>query len=147
MTNPCSSSKEASSGDAAAHAQLSDLEMVRLCAEAMQLRVDSESGNCALWCIERVSAAGHDEGVDRPFLYCPLHNDAQAMALVKRFRPNFTWMHDGAVGVTVTFENPAEFTFHDYYAENADLNRAIVECVAKMQRQVRTRPQENVEAK
>jgi len=57
--------------------------------------------------------------------YDPLHDDAQAMALVKKLRLSVEYQ-----GV------PSGFNWHVMSAmvsSSADLNRAIVECVAKMQ--------------
>lgn len=99
---------------------MTDLEMTKLCAEAMELEyvlVDKNKPRHTL----RV------RGMD----YWPLENDAQAMALVKMF--------------PMTIEHPA---IHDGYWQvesieifkggfcpcvyDKDLNRAIVECVANM---------------
>jgi hypothetical protein len=85
---------------------MTDLEMTRLCAEAMFDRLAWEQ---------------------RLFDYDPLHDDAQAMALMKRFdvlrsSPTtvYTFAHCDEDGTP-------------YYHSNDDLNRAIVECVAKIQ--------------
>jgi len=69
-----------------------------------------------------------DENATRE-LYDPLTDDAQAMALVKRFwlEPRYNEHRDV----------PAWMVTPSYKAEpcviSTDLNRAIVECVAKMQ--------------
>ena len=80
---------------------MTDLEITLLCAEAM----------------------GYKPG--EHYHWRPLHDDAQAMALVKKFRLNIhahdeqwkveEWGDDGAMALHET------------------LNRAICECVAKMQ--------------
>lgn len=89
---------------------MTDLEMTRLCADAMGL-IGSPGGYGLIGFME-----------NHP--YRPLTDDAQCMALVKKFML--------AIG------NNADLTFVVYgkdfaESENPDLNRAIVECVAKMQ--------------
>lgn len=88
---------------------MTDLEMTRLCAEAMGLQhfVDHEG----VWLRMEVK-------------YDPLHNDAQAMALVKKFRLVIDRTDDGRWMLPSV--SPGDVV-------NADLNRAICECVAKMQ--------------
>ena len=80
---------------------MTDLEMTRLCAEAMPE-----------W---------HPDSAD------PLHDDAQAMALVKKFHLYIDGLltHDWTVALT-----RGAFS---YEALHKDLNRAIVEVIAKMQ--------------
>ena len=80
---------------------MTDLEMTKLCAEAM-------------------GPSGRDERT-----YDPLHDDAQAMALVKKFQINIAWYE-------VNMPRPT-FEPTVYMWRKKDLNRAIVECVAKMQ--------------
>ena len=58
----------------------------------------------------------------------PLHDDAQAMALVKKFR--LTIGHCGSLYVVEWWGSGTESP--EVWAENNDLNRAIVECVAKI---------------
>jgi hypothetical protein len=89
---------------------LTDLEMTRLCADA--LGIDRALAYCDGYC--------------RPGTFDPLHHDAHAMALVKRFdleiRPPYTQANmDWSVRHFKT------------RSRNLDLNRAIVECVASMQ--------------
>ena len=63
--------------------------------------------------------------------YDPLHDDAQAMALVKRFELDQRRIINGnskAWVVMLSDTVPARSS-----AYNTDLNRAICECVAKMQ--------------
>ena len=79
---------------------MNDLEITRLCAEAIKL--------------ERFTA------------YTPLTNDKQAMMLVKKFHIALGW------------NNPGWGAFRQdtkQWVTDADLNRAICECVAKMQTQ------------
>ena len=56
---------------------------------------------------------------------CALHDDAQAMALVKRHKLSMYWDHEDGVWCVAP-----GLTGHDI--SNTDLNRAIVECVAKV---------------
>lgn len=89
---------------------MTDLEITKLCAEAM-----GWTGRIAV----------HEYG-DHFGVFMPLHDDAQAMALVKKFgltlygpRRDSDWR----VGTPATTA-----------IENKDLNRAICECVAKMEK-------------
>jgi hypothetical protein len=103
--------------------KMSDLELTKLCAEAMGWTFVPD-GNLP----NRGWKAAHyvQEGalVEWSFKYDPLHDDDQAMALVKKFRistypeVDFWWAHVEMQG--------------DHTAGQT-LNRAIVECVAKMQ--------------
>ena len=86
---------------------MTDLKMIIACAEAMGKPPHEP---LAIW---------EGEGI-----YNPLKNDEQAMALVKRFILSVSREHHGdRWGVGKPW--PEAF--------NADLNRAIVECVSKMQ--------------
>ncbi len=95
--------------------KLTDLKMTKLCAEAMGIALTTDH---------------HDEcwfhwPAHSPMIspYDPLHDDAQEMALVKRF-----WI------AVYRYQSDGWCAEHrGTYADNRDLNRAIVECVAKMQ--------------
>lgn len=100
---------------------MTDLEITKLCAEAMGLKgvhiSHDKFGDARVLYVP----SGND-GVR----YNPLHDDAQAMALVKKLRlsviaaPMAGWIvHNG---------EDATFT----KSVGTDLNRAICECVAKM---------------
>jgi hypothetical protein len=90
---------------------MTDLEMTRLCAEAFGHSTPHEVNGKMLLANSTV--------------YAPLHDDAQAMALVKKLKLSISREHHGdRWGVGVPWPE----------AMNADLNRAIVECVAKMQK-------------
>jgi hypothetical protein len=94
---------------------MTDLEITRLCAEAMgfEYRVQEKSAHYS----EGVYSTKYGEDVYR---YKPLHDDAQAMALVKRYPVEaFPAIHDYA---------DAHLLGKPY-----DLNRAICECVARLQ--------------
>lgn len=107
---------------------MTDLEMTKLCAEAMGLEPYREHGiaqNSSPWSIfivDKTQGRGYSH-------YDPLHEDEQAMALVKKFqlqiqppwaRANRDWRVGDKDNVLSDPHSP-------------DLNRAIVECVAKMQ--------------
>ena len=100
---------------------MTDLEMTRLCAEAMGWKTKVVSGvpYDTVYRLKEQSPKGEWNE------WNPLHDDAQAMALVKKCKLTIQREHHGdrwAVG------NPHP------EAMNLDLNRAIVECVAKMQK-------------
>jgi hypothetical protein len=62
----------------------------------------------------------------RSKIYCPLFSDEQAMGLVKKFNVAILKMADGNWGVSIGLRP-------EIAARSHSLNRAIVECVAKMQ--------------
>jgi hypothetical protein len=86
--------------------KMTDAEIVRKCAEAMFDALEWEQ---------------------RLFAYDPLHDDAQAMALVKRFK---LWImpHYEGLAWLVSDANDTD----KYQSSSDDLNRAICECVAKL---------------
>ena len=108
---------------------MTDLEMTRLCAEAIGKQWNADQTDYIrtlesralgpAWCV-----------------YDPLHDDAQAMALVRKFRliivPRVSddgWNVGPAIG---------QLDMSNDVSSNG-LNRAIVECVAKMQQAKVTR--------
>ena len=95
---------------------MTDLEMTRLCAEAMYGDRFLEFGGKILLPNMRSESNGYD----------PLNNNAQAMALVKRFGMEMSRAQTGEWFVR-------HFLCGSEAIINTDLNRAIVECVAKMQ--------------
>jgi hypothetical protein len=96
---------------------MTDLEITKLCAEAMGIETFTSQG--LIW--YHVSFA-----VSTP--YIPLQDDAQAMALVKRFR--LTIIQGPPKPATATWHVELHSNCDSW---NSDLNRAICECVAKMQ--------------
>lgn len=99
---------------------MDDLTITKLCAEAMGWKLEefSRGFRCRdednyIVCIIGKSSV--------PENYDPLHDDAQAMALVKQFPIQCI----GAMWEAVKSHNPTTQRF--------DLNRAICECVAKVQ--------------
>ena len=99
---------------------MTDLEITRLCAQAMGYDFVASEKHV------RTRATGSLLPYDR--YYDPLHDDAQAMALVKKFQLSVYWIADSEGGWSAAWD----FGPH-VYADNSDINRAICECVAKMQ--------------
>ena len=96
---------------------MTDLEATRLCAEAMQYTVTVEQLRG-----RNTSPTVRTNGL----IYDPLHDDAQAMALVKRFHLQVEFLQGlWAVSPEKQF---------DPEVMNESLNAAIVFCVAAMQR-------------
>ena len=88
---------------------MTDLEITRLCAEAMEI-------------IDAYPMYGGNP-------YDPFHDDAQAMALVKKFLLSI----DPAQPIGWHVAKQETKFFDAAYAHEDDLNHAICECVAKMQ--------------
>ncbi len=111
---------------------LSDLEMTRLCAEAMGLT--HEWDDKAVW----LKVDNFSQGCEAQFThkrghffhwilrYEPLTNDAQAMALVKKMELLVSPCDEPGQPWWIATAADAQGLGHD-------LNRAIVECVAKLQ--------------
>ena len=110
---------------------MTDLELTKACAEAMGLRVQLIAepkfhfADCPYYCIPTPTEAPNPK-------YDPLHDDTQAMALVKKFH-----LHIGYNDINKSWyvaETLAWWkAFLDKSVFNTDLNHAIVECVAKLQ--------------
>ena len=99
--------------------ELSDLEITKRCAEAMELISDG------------VDSSGSPSSIKvRPNCknYDPLHDDAQAMALVKEFEIDLIYGR----GTWLATVGKKTGKSADGQADLPDLNRAICECVAKM---------------
>lgn len=100
---------------------MTDLELTKACAEAMGYKPEGSIGD-----LLRVS---HEF---RNFVWRPLRDDAQAMALVKRF--GFDIQCATAVGgnwwTCISFKKQAPHI----EAEGLDLNRTICECAAKLKK-------------
>jgi hypothetical protein len=97
---------------------MTDLEMTKLCAEAMGF--PCFKNDLGRWVEANVMGSVYD----------PLHDDAQAMALVKRFCLDIECYAREPVW-TVLFDDNERYS---KVRECTDLNRAIVECVANMQK-------------
>ena len=105
---------------------MTDLEMTKLCAKAMGITHEWDSESVFL-------GIGH--GHMPSVRYDPLHNDAQAMALVKKFGMHLQ-VSEGVLplyaGTLPEINCWSVIATDDAGADNADLNRAIVETVAMM---------------
>ena len=104
---------------------MTDLEIIRLCALALHGGFNPvRLGNSEAGELVRYECQGEK--------FDPLHGDAQAMALVNKFRlrvlpqANGHWCADNG--------EPTPFVKDGYWLGQGDTpNRAICECVAKMQ--------------
>tara|TARA_R110000868_G_scaffold411755_1_gene708944 strand:+ start:44347 stop:44637 length:291 start_codon:yes stop_codon:yes gene_type:complete len=94
---------------------MTDIELTRLCAEAMGLQTTLPNGYKGVWLGTCAADATQ---------YDPLHDDAQAMQLVKKFNIALGWNNPGWAAFRQDTKK---------WVENADLNRAICLCVAAMQ--------------
>ena len=115
---------------------MTDLEMTRLGAEAMDIDLHfpaSLGGRKEDYLLPHMDQNGRflggywwgEDGV-----YDPLHDDAQAMALVKKFK---LLVNNGVGHSSTDLWHVQTQDDRDESVECNDLNRAIVECVAKMQ--------------
>ena len=96
---------------------MTDLELTKACAEKMGLPY-------RIWCEGQDHAAVL---IDDSVTYRPLSDDAQAMALVKRFKLDINQAHLAADAPWWRINYGRVVGVSD-----RDLNRAIVECVAKL---------------
>lgn len=102
---------------------MTDLEMTKLCAEAMGFQINSRLEYPVT---SEARESYSEQGL--PFIkYDPLHNDAQCMALVKKFGLEITRNGWTTLAPFWMVTLPGEIL-----VVNADLNRAAVECIAKM---------------
>ena len=101
---------------------MTDLEMTKLCENAMGLDSTKEDARR-----KRLDGAWRTYQETE---YDPLYDDAQAMALVKKFD-----LHIGKTLRTPAQPRGSWFVSRTdkFEVVNDDINRAIVECVAKMQ--------------
>lgn len=100
---------------------MTDLDLVRTCADAMGLRFlvkDGLTGRQFL--VKKIGKSSYD--------YNPLTDDEDAMALVKKFKLNIAQLSTGDCQVFAQ-------TVYGPYAvgSSKDLNRAICECVYEIQ--------------
>ena len=115
---------------------MTDLEMTRLCAEAMGYR--------AIVCLDEHRLRCHrdpekGESAGNIIYFCPLRDDAQALELVKAMSVGIG-RGNGYFVVEHWYSPPgaeryevAEAPMCVIRCSSPNLNRAIVECVAKMQ--------------
>ena len=105
---------------------MEDLEITRLAAEAMGIKV-WESPIRGTIMRHWFMSAGHPSVQTE---YNPLHDDAQAMALVKKFGMRIA--EPSSDHWRAAIPNPQIGL--DHTSDEQDLNRAICLCVAKMQK-------------
>lgn len=103
---------------------MTDLEITRLCAEAMGYTPTPHPNRRSFKDLMWVANAGN---------WNPLADDAQAMALVKRFKADICWALDSSGNDGLWFVDIGDTTSEGYADRDADLNRAICLVVAKMQ--------------
>ena len=101
---------------------MTDLEITKLCGAAMGFLIRTDHGEDGIWCNDSL---GNNVGI-----YAPLHDDAQAMALVKRLRLTIS-SHNHMFYCSKPQGGPEQWKFH---SGNTDLNRAICETVARIQK-------------
>ena len=94
---------------------LTDPEITRPCARAMEYTFKAVNPHASGILVTGI--------VDEVSRYDPLHDDAQMAALVKKFRIGIVCFHDSMWSVNDRHN----------VSQNADLNRAVCECVARMQ--------------
>lgn len=103
---------------------MTDLEMIKRCAEKMGKDWDEE-----LKYRERMDGQWRTLGTAP--IYDPLHDDAQAMALVKKFNLNLNHTLPSPENHAGDWVISAHKDMNTYGC-SGDLNRAIVECVSKL---------------
>ena len=110
---------------------MTDLEITKLCAEAMAIQfVELVATDSAHQSANELTMAALMAGYD------PLHDDAQAMALVKKFQISIAWSWADQIGCMSRWEAEQDENrrISDTPCTYKDLNRAICECVAKMEK-------------
>ena len=102
---------------------MTDLEITKLCAEAMGHTPVSGTdgiGNVMIW-----THTGKTPTTIGAQIYDPLHDDAQAMVLVKKYQLHITPPEESDEWIVTGVSR---------FSGSHDLNRAICECAAKMQK-------------
>ena len=100
---------------------MTDLEMTKLCAEALKIFLRIDGGNV-------IACEMEDE-----YIYRPLINAADTLELVEAFDMVIEREKDKSFGITL-FTNKRKGGNPTFVVRNQPkLKRAIVECVAKMQ--------------
>ena len=103
---------------------MTDLEITRLCAQAMGYTSKPLLSLSDIILFVTIPS-GHPLLPDHTERYDPLHDDAQAMALVKKFHIGLAWS-----GYWSAYEQG-----NGASGSSADLNYSICECVAKMMKE------------
>ena len=110
---------------------MTDLEMTKLCADAIGHHAiggwQEQAPNApCLWCYKVWPDPEDNGGI---FKFDPINDDAQAMALAKRFMMDVDFFSGSA-----SIPSLSPHGGHKFIAfSDESINRAIVECVAKMQ--------------
>jgi len=104
---------------------MTDLELIKKCADRMGLDV------------VLVSHKTDDHGKQGSYVshageYDPLHDDAQAMELVKKFKVCLVYAEDEEHEIGPIWQ--ADIDDEKYLTTSDNLNRAICECVAKLEK-------------
>jgi hypothetical protein len=114
---------------------MSDLEITKACAMAMgmcvvEARIDTYHGSR----VRAFPVRTDHQAAPSAILYDPLHDDAQAMELVKKFILDANWSWGAKKWCAVSWGEQTDDRGTDMLAEaqSTDLNRAICECVAKL---------------
>jgi len=112
---------------------MTDLEMVKRCAEKMEYTYNAQHQQIGLpvW-LDRESRNG--SGI-LSGEYDPLHDDAQAMALIRQFKIKLEFRQGNNWWVYITKTGWNKGPVSRIIAQSswcADLNRAIVECVSRL---------------
>lgn len=113
---------------------MTDLEITWLCAKASGLKGYVEERLSTSLGLVRLCRPELERPKGLPQWYWPLHDDAQAMLLVKKFELELLPRYFIDEGWRVSFYYSQEEKEERVYSKNLDLNRAICECIAKMQR-------------
>lgn len=111
-------------------AEMTDLELTRLCAEAMEREIDAASLEAGIVLLKLPEDARAWNGLW--YRFNPLHDDTQAMELMKKFKsPHFqVWSDDE----TTSGKWHAWMQGQPDGTSSDSLNRAICECVANRQK-------------
>jgi len=121
---------------------MTDLELTKACAEASGMRQSQlfplgdypdQDGTYELMGDAIYRLSGNPRGGYNRYLYNPLHDDGQAMALVKHFKLSIAYLYNYVDGVQYWYCTlSGSPSGNEIYG--GILNRAICECVANMQR-------------
>ena len=109
---------------------MDDLAMVKACAEAMGLEISTLPDGEPARAFCGKTPTGYIMLKNGKGAYNPLEDDAQCFALVKRFR----------IYLDPDFNDQWQAVSEDTEALNANLNRAVVESVARMTLTPSSRP-------
>ena len=119
---------------------MDDLTITKLCAEAMDLEIVSEFGQGTNESLVMACPRRPDHDYSETHGYDPLHDDAQVMALVKKFRLSiaqhwrqFVRQRSETLGWTTYYKPDPTMELPFSLVTSESLNRAICLCVHKMQ--------------